>query len=354
VTLEELGWGPFFQKEAESLLADGAVPARVAIPRRTHYILYSEHGEMRGEVTGKLYHMAHGPQDLPAVGDWVITRARPEEQAATIVEVLPRRTAFLRRAAGKREDEQVVVANVDVVFIVTGLDGNFNLRRLERYLVEGRESGARPVIVLNKADICENIEECQSAVEEIAQGAPVIVMSALLDEGMDQLRRQLTRGVTGALLGSSGVGKSTIINQLLGEDRFETEEVREADSRGRHTTTHRELVLLSGGGMLIDTPGMRELQLWGGEAGITEAFEDIEELAAGCKFRNCTHTHEPGCEVRRAIEGGELDEGRYRNYLKLQREIAYHNRKADPAAQQQEKERQKKLTSAVKRFYKKR
>lgn len=353
MTIEQLGWGKFFAEHAAKLNVDGCIPARVAIQHRSHYVLYSELGELRGEVTGKLFYMASGPNELPAVGDWVMVRARPEEQAATIVELLPRKTWFSRRAAGTKDEEQIIASNVDIVFVVTGLDGNFNLRRVERYLVIALERGTRPVLLLNKADLCANIAECESAVKSIAGDAPVHVMSAINNEGIAELRAYLGEGVTGALLGSSGVGKSTIINHLLGEERFETQEVRPTDDHGRHTTTRRELVLLPGGGLLIDTPGMRELQLWGGVEGLEAAFDDIGALAERCRFRDCTHRHEPGCAVQDAIDNGELDEARFQSYLKLQREVAYQKRKSNLAAQLKEKERWKKITSDFRKRSKK-
>lgn len=348
-SLTALGWNESFAEAFEPYRIEGFSPARVAIQHRTYYVLYTEHGELKGEVTGKMQYLAHGPQDLPAVGDWVVIHPRPEEKAATILEVLPRKSKFSRQAAGERNEEQIVASNVDVVFLVSGLDGNYNLRRLERYLVLARESGARPVIVLNKADVCTDLKKKIKEVESVAGAVPILAMSAVQAGGSDALNSFLKPGTTGALLGSSGVGKSTIINHLLGRDLLKTREVREQDSRGRHTTTHRELVLLPSGGLLIDTPGMRELQLWEGSEGLQNVFSDIEALASQCRFRDCRHQNEPDCAIQAALENGSLDGARYKSYRKLQREIAYQVRKGDEVIARLEKEKVKKASYDLKR-----
>ena len=352
MTLESLGWNTFFEEAFAPFRQEGFVPARVAVQHRSHYVLYSPLGELRGEVTGKMQYMASGLQDFPAVGDWVVIHARPEEQAASIHELLPRQSRFSRQIPGPRPGEQVLAANVDIVFLVSGLDGDFNLRRIERYLIMASESGAQPVLVLNKLDLCDDPKEKERQIRSITAKTPLYMMSAINEEGLEIFRSSLKEGRTGALLGSSGVGKSTIINRLLGEERMETREVRETDSRGRHTTVRRELLLLPGGGLLIDTPGLRELQLWGGEEGVEEVFGDIKAIASQCRFRDCTHTSEPGCAIRRALEEGELDEDRYRSYQKLQREIAYQKRKTDGGEQRKEKERVKRISRLIKQIYK--
>ncbi|MCI0699139.1 ribosome small subunit-dependent GTPase A [candidate division KSB1 bacterium] len=354
LTLESFGWNDFFASHFAPYTEAGYSAGRVAVQHKTQYVLYTEHGELRAETTGKMQYEARSKDDLPVVGDWVVIRIRENEGKATIYDLLPRKSKFSRKAAGTRTEEQIVAANIDTVFLVTGLDGNFNLRRIERYLVVAWESGANPVLVLNKADLCEEIEPIRQEVEAVALGVPVIIMSAVNDQGLDELLSHIKKGTTGALLGSSGVGKSTIINHLLGEEILKTREVRETDDRGRHTTSRRELILLPSGGLLMDTPGMRELQLWGGDEGIKDAFEDIAELAQQCRFRDCQHGPEPGCAVQQALEDGTLDLDRFASYEKLQKEIAYLNRKEDKTAELLEKERWKKIHAAHKKNYKRR
>lgn len=349
MTLSSIGWNDFFEEAFSAFQGGSLIPARVALQHRNYYVLYSAIGELRGETTGKMQYMASGPQDLPAVGDWVVVDPRPEEGGATIVDILPRRTRFSRQAAGRKTEEQIVAANVDSVFIVSGLDNDFNVRRIERYLVLVSESGASPVVLLNKADVCEDPQAARQAVASINPHAPIHILSALNNEGMGVIRDHLRDGSTGALLGSSGVGKTTIINRLLGTDERATAPVREADDRGRHTTSARELIPLPTGGLLIDTPGMRELQLWSAPGAMNEVFDDIEEIAENCRFRDCSHEVEPGCAVREALEQGMLDAGRFESYRKLLRELQYQQRKLDPAAQRKEKERWKKIITEYKR-----
>jgi ribosome biogenesis GTPase len=352
--LESFGWNGFFASSFEPFAQEGYSAGRVFVQHKTQYVLYTEQGELRAETTGKMQYEARSKDDLPVVGDWVVIRIRENEGKATIYGRLPRKSKFSRKAAGPKTEEQIVAANIDTVFLVTGLDGNFNLRRIERYLVVAWESGANPVLVLNKADLCENVDEIVQEVETVALGVPIIVMSALNNQGLDELLSHIKTGTTGALLGSSGVGKSTIINHLLGEEFLKTREVRENDDRGRHATTRRELILLPSGGLLMDTPGMRELQLWGGDEGIKDAFEDIVELAQQCRFRDCQHGVEPDCAVQQAIESGRLAPDRFESYLKLQKEIAYLHRKEDKTAELLEKERWRKIHAAQKKFYKRR
>ncbi len=353
-SLESFGWNDFFAGHFAPYAEAGYSAGRVFVQHKTQYVLYTEHGELRAETTGKMQYEARSKDDLPVVGDWVVARVRANEGKATIYDLLPRKSKFSRKAAGPKTEEQIVAANIDTVFLVTGLDGNYNLRRIERYLVVAWESGATPVIVLNKADLCGNVEEIVQEVETVALSVPIVVMSAINDQGLDQVLAFIKPGTTGALLGSSGVGKSTIINHLLGEELLKTREVRATDDRGRHTTARRELIMLPSGGLLMDTPGMRELQLWGGDEGIKDAFEDIAELAQQCRFRDCQHGPEPGCAVQQALEDGTLDAGRFASYQKLQKEVAYLNRKEDKMAELQEKERWKKIIHAYKKSYKKR
>lgn len=352
MNLHCLGWSNFFAHSFEPYRQQGFSLGRVAIEYRNTYIIYSEQGELAAEITGKLRHRATQPQDFPAVGDWVIIRARESEGRATIHEILPRKSKFSRKTVGSKTEEQIVAANVDTVFLVSGLDSDFNPRRIERYLILAWESGANPVIVLNKADLCNSLDECLAQVESVALGVPIVVLSATNNQGLDSLKPYLKLGQTVALLGSSGVGKSTITNQLKGAAVQAVQPVRRGDDRGRHTTTHRELILLPTGGLILDTPGMREIQIWAGDEGLQETFADIETLAQECRFRDCQHKNEPSCAVQQALAEKRLDYSRFLSYQKLQKELNYLTRKQDQRAQLAEKERWKKIHQAM-RHYKK-
>jgi ribosome biogenesis GTPase len=344
--LKTWGWNEQWEKAFESYRLEGLDHARIVREDRGLYLIQTETGEQTAGVSGRFRYEARSRPDFPAVGDWVAIENQETEGRATIVALLPRRTAFSRKHPGKNEEEQIVAANIDTVFLVSALDGgrNFNLRRLERYLALTRGSGAAPVILLNKADLSERVESFILEAQSIAATVPVHPVSALEHQGLDALASYLAPGQTVALLGPSGVGKSALINALLGVDQQATGEIRAQDHRGRHTTTRRELFLLPGRGMVIDTPGMRELGLWGEESGVGAAFEDIEELAAHCRFRDCRHDGEPGCAVQQALGDGSLDEARFDNYLRMRRELAHLARKNDPVAQRAEKERWKKIS----------
>jgi ribosome biogenesis GTPase len=261
--------------------------------------------------------------------------------------VLPRRTAFVRRAAGRRDVAQVLAANVDTVVLVMGLDGDFSLRRIERALVLAWESGADPVVLLNKADVCDDVPARRAEVEAVAPGVPVLVIAAKPREGLDALTPWLVPGRTVALLGSSGVGKSTIVNRLLGREKQRTREVLEAGERGLHTTTHRELILLPGGALLLDTPGLREIQLWSDETGLQAAFGDVQELSSGCRFTDCRHGTEPGCAVRAAVEEGRLDPARLLSFHKLQAELRAMEIREDPLKRREERGRWKAIYKSL-------
>jgi ribosome biogenesis GTPase / thiamine phosphate phosphatase len=351
MNLESLGWADCFAQAFEHSAIANSVPGRVTTEHKGLYTLQTEQGEYTATLTGKLRHQASQPQNLPVVGDWVIAIPRVSEQTASIHAVLPRRSQFSRKTVGGKTHAQIIAANIDTAFLVSGLDQDFNPRRIERYLLLTWESGANPIIVLNKADLCPDIDACLAEVESIALGVPTIVLSALSQHGLSDLFPYLQTGRTAVLLGSSGVGKSTLTNQLLGKSIQQTQTVRQGDDRGRHTTTRRELLALPQGGLIIDTPGMRELQLWVGEESLQSTFTDVERVAQYCRFRDCQHEQEPGCAVQEAIREGKLDEMRLESYQKLQREVDYLASAQDQHAYLQEKARWKKISKASRSHY---
>jgi ribosome biogenesis GTPase len=353
-TLEQLGWTSFFEAQRNSEIDGDLAPARVAEEQRGSYRILTEHGLRYAELSGRIRHLATaGETDLPCAGDWVMARvpakaASPElasEDPSLVHRVLKRRTAFTRRAAGTRSVPQVVAANVDTFFLVQSLNANLNFRRLERYLALLWESGAEPVLVLSKADLCADPDPIVDAAREAAMGVTVLVVSARRDGGLESLLPYVGTGKTAALVGSSGVGKSTIVNGLLGEEILRVQEIRE-DDRGRHTTTSRHLVPLPSGGMLLDTPGMRTVLLWEGEEGLDQTFSDIAALAERCRFSDCGHGSEPGCAIRQALESGELETGRWDRYTKLLREARFEARKVDSRLRLEEQRRWKRIAVA--------
>ena len=329
--------------------ARGLLLGRVSVVHSDRYRIYAAQGEMAAEAIGALLYRSER-SGWPAVGDWVAVQpVGPDE--GMIHSVLPRRTMFSRRAAGDREQEQAIAANIDLALIVCGLDGDFNVRRIERYLTLAHASGVDAAIVLNKSDVCPDLGARLDEAARVSGGAPVVAITARASQDIEPvlrlLRPGLTPGLTIALLGSSGVGKSTLVNQLLGVERQVVREVREGDSRGRHTTTYRELLPLPQGGALIDTPGMRELQLWADQDSLDSAFAEIADLAAQCRFRDCSHVVEAGCAVKAAIEAGELDDARWESYRKLRAEIAWHARQTDVQAAQAQKKKWKAIHKAM-------
>ncbi len=336
--LEQYGWESFFA-EAFQAHAGGELRAgRICRAQGNTCRLLTEGGPVEATLSGRFRRPAPTAQ-RPVVGDWAVFQGSP----AVIEAILPRKTKFSRKQAGERVDEQILAANIDLVFLVSGLDRDFNLRRLERYLVLAGESGAAPVVVLNKADLCADPGRALREARSVAMGAPVLLVSALSGIGLEDLASQAPAGRTAALLGSSGAGKSTLVNRLLGYERQRVQEVDEHDGRGRHTTSHRELIPMPGGWLLMDLPGLRELQLWAEAAGVDRAFQDVAALVARCRFRNCRHQGEPGCAVAEALEAQELDSGRVQSYLKLQREVEHLERKQDQQAALEEKRRIKRL-----------
>jgi ribosome biogenesis GTPase len=345
--LSSFGWNDRFAALFVPHASAGLEPGRILEQFNSIYVVGTECGEVRAQLSGHLRFSAT-PCELPVTGDWVAVRGSRGGGAAQIQAVLPRTTQFVRRAAGKAERQQVVAANLDYAFLLSGLDNDFSPRRVERYLAAAWESGATPVVILNKVDVCDDPLQRVRAVDAVAQGVAIHAVSALRGDGVDELVRYCLPGQTVALLGSSGVGKSTLINRLLGKEQQSTQPLRK-DGRGRHTTTRRQLVFCASGGMVIDTPGMRELQLWEDDEGLQLTFDEIETLAHSCRFQDCRHLNEPGCAVRAAVEAGLLASDRLASLHKLQRELALRNQTSKQIA---EKQRWKGIHKSVKRFMK--
>jgi len=341
--LESLGWSQSFQTAFERYSLDMCSPGRIAENNGASYQVYSQHGLVAGVISGRLRHEATSPADLPAVGDWVAIAQRTVLGPAVIHGVLPRKSKFGRKSAGRGAEEQVIAANVDIIFLVSSLNQEFNLRRLERYLVLAIDSGAMPVILLNKSDLCPDHAELARGVQDVADGIPVHAISVTDGAGLQPLDDYLIKGKTIALLGSSGVGKSSLINFLAGREMQSVGPIRMDDDRGRHTTTRRQMFVLPSGALVIDTPGLRELQMLDSPVGMAGAFEDVESIAAGCRFRDCRHQTEPDCAVRDAMERERLNPERFLAYEKLGKEMRHAALKTDKRAQADQKKRWKKL-----------
>jgi ribosome biogenesis GTPase / thiamine phosphate phosphatase len=352
--LQQLGWNSHFETHACVARISGSIPGRVAEEHKDFSKIYTANGIFLAEVTGRMRFHATHRGDYPVVGDWVLIRPRVDEERATIEMILPRQNFMLRKGTGKDWNEQFVASNIDTTFVVTSLNQDLNLRRIERYLALAWESGCRPVVVLNKADLCEEPTQFEETVRTIAHEAPVLSISALEGTGMDALSKYMPPGETAIFIGSSGVGKSTILNRLADANVQRVQEVRSWDDRGRHTTTSRQMLLLSNGSIVIDTPGMRLVGMWDHEEGLSKAFEDIEVVAANCRFRDCRHGTEPGCAVIAAVEEGTLEKDRMNSYGKLKAELKYVERKTSLRAQQQEKANAKRISRLMKRHYKQR
>jgi ribosome biogenesis GTPase len=342
--LSALGWDAGFAASFSPLARGGELlPARVASDRGGAFELLLPGGALRADVSGRLEYLAAGPEDLPAVGDWVAAAVRPAEGAATIHHVLPRRSALVRKAAGDAARAQVLAANVDAVLLVTSANRDFNPRRLERALAVAAGSGARALVVLSKIDLCDDVSAIVAEARRAAPGVPVLPLSAATGRGLEALAPQLSPARTLVLLGSSGVGKSTLANRLLGREALATRAIREDDGRGRHATTHRQLVVLPSGALLIDTPGLREIGLFEEGDGLAQAFPELDALAAACRFGDCAHAGEPGCAVQAALDDGSLDPARLASFRKLEREAAAVRARRDARARHEQRQERKRF-----------
>lgn len=328
------------------------IPSRIIVQNKTNYFVVSQHGEMIAELSGKFLFAAEDTGDYPVVGDWVLLRAFPEEEKGIIEHILPRKSKFSRKAAGIKTDEQVLASNIDLIFIMSSMNEELNLRRIERYLTLAFDFNIPPVVVLNKSDLANNSNEIFESVKSISGDIQIHLISCVNKTGIDELRKYFTENQTAAIIGSSGVGKTTLINKLIGTDDLKVNEISLYKDKGVHTTTRREMFLLKDGGLIIDTPGLRELQLWDGNDGIDTLFADIKKLSDRCKFRDCKHESEPDCAVQNALEHGTLDYERYKSYLKLKREVNYFERKINVKEMLKDRKKWKKITEQAREINK--
>ena len=347
ITLNEYGWNNTHEVNWKQINSEKYVPGRITLEHKKMYRVATTEGEWLSVCSGTMQYEATERKDYPAVGDWVAVEKMPGEERGIIHTILPRTSLFSRQVAGFTIAEQIIAVNIDIVFLVMSMNNDFSARRLERYLVATYDSGATPVVVLTKKDVCDNpsfyIEEAQ----RIALGAEIFGVSNVTGEGIDELAALLKNNKTAALLGSSGVGKSSLMNAICGSEMMAVQDIRKDDDKGRHTTTHRELVKIPEGGILIDTPGMREFQLWDNNESLDSGFQDINDLANKCKFNDCRHSNEPGCAIQDALSTGDLAEDRYSSYLKLQKELAFLERKMDRTAKVEERNKWKTITKSM-------
>ncbi|HRE40209.1 MAG TPA: ribosome small subunit-dependent GTPase A [Ignavibacteria bacterium] len=356
--LIKFGFDEFFETQFQDILNSKFInekeflyPARVSIRHKNHYILSYEKGEIKGEISGKFHFKIDNLKDdglgYPVVGDWVIVKIVNENESGIIEQILNRKSKFSRLAPGDVTEEQIIISNIDYIFIVSSMNKDYNERRIERYLTMAWENDLKPVLVLNKSDLCTEEEKLNFILktEIISQGCPVIPVSSKSNENLQELLKYFEGNKSISMIGSSGVGKSSLINSLLGEEKMKVKDITEYKDKGVHTTTHRELILMPGGGVIIDTPGMRTVLMWSGSEGIESAFDDIESLSMQCKFSNCTHTNEPGCAIISALNNGSITKERLKSYRKLQNEIKYNETKQDKKLKADQKKIWKKLTT---------
>ncbi len=349
--LNSFGWNSFFQDQFIPFKKEGFIPCRISVENKQRYLLLSEFGEIPGEITGKLLYSSDQIADLPKVGDWVAAVYFEDERKAIIHHVLKRKTKLSRKSADKKIEEQVIAANIDIIFIVQSLDNNFNLRRLDRYLKIAIDSKAVPFIILNKTDLAEDLNFFKQQIDNHLNEIKTIYTNTINQKGIEEIKEIVKVGMTSVFIGSSGVGKSSIINCLLGNEVLKTNSISESVNKGKHTTTKRELVMIPGGGMIIDTPGMRELQLWN-EGNLENSFTEIYEFAEQCKFKDCSHTVEKDCAVLEAVENGKLSQNRLISFRKFMKELDYLESKQDKNAFLLKKEKEKQLGKMIKKYFK--
>lgn len=350
--LNQLGFNAFFQKHLEKCQVENLLIGRICAEYKESYKLFSEFGELSAVISGKFRKNSKNREDFPAVGDWVLFDYIENENKAIIQEILPRKSKFSRKVAGQQTQEQIIASNVDFAFIVCALNYDFNLRRIERYLSLIWQSGATPVVVLTKTDLCLDVQDKISEVENIAFGVDVHAISNISAEGIEVFQKYFADNKTAVLLGSSGVGKSSLINNLFQEEIMKVNVLRKNIEKGRHTTTHKQMIILPEGGLIIDTPGIRELQLWDAQDGISQVFSDIEEFAKHCKYSDCNHINEPNCAVQEAIKGGFIDSSRLENYLKVQKEQEYLANRQVQSAAKVERDKWKSIHKQIKNLNK--